>query len=522
MSVNWNRKDAGLFLLALAWLALTIWVRPLALPDEGRYVSVAWEMLSSGNLLYPTLDGLPFFHKPPLFYWITAGSLGVFGPSEWAARVAPLLGAGIAAFTLYDFALRQKGPTVARWSLLVLVTQPFFFGGAQFANLDMLVGGLIAGATLLAGEAALSAERGDSYKGRLASAYLLAALGVLAKGLIGAALPGLALVAWLAWNGRLGLLGKLLWLPGLVLFLAVSAPWFVAMQMRFPDFLHYFFVYQQFQRFAEGGFNNPMPFWFYPAAIALLTLPWSLLLPGAWQTSGLRLEAKPTIRSLMWIWPAVIVVFFSIPSSKLVGYVLPALPPLAYLIGEGLERKWRGLPRPRLINGFAIVAGAICLGAIAANNVYNLKTNKGLSQRIAEQRREGEPVIFLKNQFFDVPFYLGLKEPVRIFDDWSPEKTSQSDNWKKVMADAGAFDPEKAKELLIDESGLREFVCGQPVSWLVAAKGEEKSYPFLKRIAPIAMHEGVAIWRITSGDMSSMGGCGGILGSSGKDPRDAR
>ena len=149
MSAGWNRKDAGLFLLALAWLALTLGVRPLALPDEGRYVSVAWEMLNSGNWLYPTLNGLPFFHKPPLFYWITAASLGVFGTHEWAGRLAPLFGAGIAAFALYGFALRQKGAAVARVSLLILVTQPFFFGGAQFANLDMLVAGLIVGAVLL-------------------------------------------------------------------------------------------------------------------------------------------------------------------------------------------------------------------------------------------------------------------------------------------------------------------------------------------------------------------------------------
>ncbi|MGA9993178.1 MAG: hypothetical protein WBP86_12700, partial [Thiobacillaceae bacterium] len=86
MTTGWNRREAGFFLLALAWLALTLGVRPLALPDEGRYVSVAWEMLTSGNWLYPTLDGLPFFHKPPLFYWITAGSLSLFGTHEWASR----------------------------------------------------------------------------------------------------------------------------------------------------------------------------------------------------------------------------------------------------------------------------------------------------------------------------------------------------------------------------------------------------------------------------------------------------
>ena len=57
------------------WFGCTAWLRPLAIPDEGRYVGVAWEMLRSGDWLVPTLDGLPFFHKPPLFYWISAASM---------------------------------------------------------------------------------------------------------------------------------------------------------------------------------------------------------------------------------------------------------------------------------------------------------------------------------------------------------------------------------------------------------------------------------------------------------------
>ena len=75
------------------WLAWAAWARPLLLPDEGRYIGVAWEMLRSGRWLTPTLDGLPYFHKPPLFYWITASSLWVFGQQEGAARLASMLGA---------------------------------------------------------------------------------------------------------------------------------------------------------------------------------------------------------------------------------------------------------------------------------------------------------------------------------------------------------------------------------------------------------------------------------------------
>ena len=69
------RSPAFLLLVCAFWLAVLAGIRPLMLPDEGRYVGVAWEMLSSGDWLTPTLDGLPFFHKPPLFYWLTALAL---------------------------------------------------------------------------------------------------------------------------------------------------------------------------------------------------------------------------------------------------------------------------------------------------------------------------------------------------------------------------------------------------------------------------------------------------------------
>ena len=81
-------RPAALGAAVFAWLAATAWLRPLSLPDEGRYVGVAFEMLWSGNWLVPTLDTLPYFHKPPLFYWTTAASLAAFGSNEWAARLA--------------------------------------------------------------------------------------------------------------------------------------------------------------------------------------------------------------------------------------------------------------------------------------------------------------------------------------------------------------------------------------------------------------------------------------------------
>ena len=129
--------------LVLVWLTVTAWMRPLMLPDEGRYVGVAWEMVRSGDWLTPTLNGLPYFHKPPLFYWITATSLWLFGNHEWAARFASLVGAAVGSLACYGFFRRWLSNRVGQMGLIVLMAQPLWMIAAQFANLDMLVAGCI-------------------------------------------------------------------------------------------------------------------------------------------------------------------------------------------------------------------------------------------------------------------------------------------------------------------------------------------------------------------------------------------
>ena len=511
MTRAWGRADIGFFTLALVWLAMTLWVRPLALPDEGRYVGVAWEMLTSGNWLYPTLNSLPYFHKPPLYYWVTASSLGLFGAHAWAGRVAPWLGAAIALLTLYGFALRRAGQPVARLAALVLATQPLFFGGAQYANLDMLVAGCISATVLLAAEAALNAANGRPYRMLLATAYVSAAFGVLAKGLIGIVLPGMVIVAWLAWNRRLALLRPLLWLPGLALFALVALPWFVAMQARFPEFLNYFFVYQQFQRFAAGGFNNPMPFWFYPPVLLVLILPWSFWLPAAWKFTRAHAEERPGIHSLMWIWSLVIVGFFSIPSSKLVGYVIPALPPLAYLIADGMVARWQLKARrwPRALKWWAAVAVAICLAMVLGGAAFDTRSSRKLASLIAAQRQVDEPVVFLEDMYFDIPFYARLREPVMVVDDWGRRARAPHDDASEELYDAGRFDPGKAGALLIERAGFMRILCSRPATWIVANGHADRDYPFLKGLPRLAAERHASVWKVSGVAAAASGLCAG-------------
>ncbi|MQM32570.1 MAG: glycosyl transferase, partial [Candidatus Accumulibacter phosphatis] len=184
--------------------------RSLMLPDEGRYIGVAWAMLNSGDWLTPTLDGLPYFHKPPLFYWLTGLSLKLFGVNDWAGRLASVFGALVAVGGLFFFVRRYAGQRLATLAVAVLVTQPMFFAGAQYANLDMLVAGMISASIVCGASAILRLDSGQSYRPALAAAYVFAALGVLAKGLIGIVLPGAILLAWLLLRKRYRLIPALL------------------------------------------------------------------------------------------------------------------------------------------------------------------------------------------------------------------------------------------------------------------------------------------------------------------------
>ncbi|MDB5861064.1 MAG: glycosyl transferase [Ramlibacter sp.] len=498
MKASFLRSPWGPLALAILWLTFTAWARTLTLPDEGRYVGVAWGMLASGDWLTPHLNGLPYFHKPPLFYWITATSIAAFGPTEWAARLASLVGAAAGATAIYLFARRWYGEREARMALLALVTQPLFFIGAQFANLDMLVAGCI-GATILAfAHASLLQASGRPAGAALAAGYLLAALGVLAKGLIGIVLPGMVLVAWLLLQRRPRAILALLWLPGLALFLAVAGPWFVLMQMRFPEFAHYFIVVQHFSRFAQGGFNNQQPVWFFLVVLAVLALPWSAWLARAAGRGTWADPARGALRQLLWIWLAAILLFFSIPQSKLVGYILPATLPLALLAADGLARAGDSLRAARWWCASAVLAVAVCLVAAGAAAMRTQPSSRDLGTALRAGMKSGDRVVFLEGYYFDLPFYGRLRAPAVVVDDWNDPKLTARDNWRKEVADAGHFDAAEARRLLITPAELPERYCDGATTWVVGSPKIAQRYPLLRGAPVVAVHGESVLWRVAA------------------------
>ncbi len=485
--------------LIFVWLSATAGLRLLTLPDEGRYVGVAWEMLRSGDWLTPTLDGMPFFHKPPLFYWITAASLKLFGLHAWAGRLASIIGATLGSFALYLFVRRWRGLKMARTTALVLLAQPLFYIGAQFANLDMLVAGCISATVLLLADSVLSHERGQPWRRRLLAAYAMAALGVLAKGLIGFVLPGFIITVWLLIGGRWRSLWRLMSGSGLAIFLLIAAPWFVAMQQRFPDFLHYFFVVQHFQRFAEGGFNNVQPFWFYPAVLALASLPslpWLVALVRR-RPMLLHDAGHGDVRLLMCVWLLCIVGFFSAPQSKLVGYVLPALAPLGFLIADAFD-SWPAPSRrvQRLWRLSMTLTLLVSVGVVLGLAAHPLKSSQMLALALKRHAQPGEPLVMLRSYAYDLPFYARWQQSVTVIDDWASPEVQASDNWRKELADARRFAPD-AGAMLLQPAQLAAALCRVPVAWVLGETADQPSrWPILASADAVASAGGSTLWRV--------------------------
>jgi 4-amino-4-deoxy-L-arabinose transferase-like glycosyltransferase len=492
---------AALPVALFAWFAITAWLRILSIPDEGRYVGIALEMLWSGNWLVPRLDTLPYFHKPPLFYWMTAASLATFGINEWAARLPSLLAATGCAFGMFLFVRRWVGEAHARIALLVLATTPFFYGGAQFANLDMLVTACIAATILCAADAVLAAESGRPRRRSLAAAYAFAALGVLAKGLIGIAIPVLVVGAWLLILAKPAMALRLVWLPGVALFALIAMPWFALMQAEYPGFLQYFFVHHHFERFATVGFNNQQPFWFLIAVFAGATLPWCPLLASGLKKRHAMLEEGPQrqVRALMWTWLIATLIFFSIPPSKLIGYVLVAVPPFGALVADAMmQAGGSAADAHRQALRMAAAAVLVCAGILAVVIVRERDTTSQIAAEIRPLMTSPTELVAVVGRYsFSLPFYLRHKPPMHIVLNWDDPSVLQSDSWRRELYEAAGFDRERGKTVLLRPAALGLLLaCAKQPVWVIGPAWVAREWlPGATSIERIAERGGQTIWR---------------------------
>jgi len=371
-----TRARAGALLALVLLVALYVsqiggWV--LQDPDEGRYAEIPREMIERDDWVTPKLFHVDYFEKPPLLYWLTAASFETFGQTEAAARVTPAVSGIVTVLLTFLLGLRLLGPRAAWLGAGMLATMPLFFALSQALLIDMLLTACMT-ATLLG---VYGAHRAESKRGWALLVGVSVALGMLAKGLVAIILPGAIALAFLLWRRDFPTVRALLDWRVILVFLAVTVPWFALVSLRTPGFLEFFFVREHFHRFAGNAgvrVGHPEGPLYYVPVVLLGPAPWTLvaLVLAATQAGRRAFAAIPAeARAFCLLWFGIVFLFFSAASSKLGSYVLPALPPLALLLGAWFdraleERQLATLVAGTLRVGFAAMGTLLALVALLA------------------------------------------------------------------------------------------------------------------------------------------------------------
>jgi 4-amino-4-deoxy-L-arabinose transferase-like glycosyltransferase len=376
------RPGAWLFIAAafsVLWFA-GLDARRLHHPDEGRYAEIAREMHASGDWVTPRLDGVRYFEKPPLQYWLTAAAYAAFGVREWTTRLPVAFFGWLAVLAIAVAGTRIAGPATGLYAAAILGSSVWHAGIGHFVSLDAVLSGCLALA-LAAFLVAQSHATDPSARRRwMLAAWAAIGAAVLAKGPVGAVIPAGALVVYTALGGDVRVWRRLSLLPGIVVATLIAAPGFVAVSMRNPEFAHFFFVHEHLERFLTTEHQREGAWWYFLPLLALGLLPWTALLvvPARASAAG----APVVVEGFRWqrfcvAWALFVLVFFSASGSKLPSYILPMFPALALLLGARVagasERAWAVLVR--------ILAVACLVLAVAAWLGYDR-----LAARLASDR----------------------------------------------------------------------------------------------------------------------------------------
>ncbi|HVN23684.1 MAG TPA: glycosyltransferase family 39 protein [Syntrophorhabdales bacterium] len=331
-------------------------------PDEGRYAEIPREMVETGDYIVPHLDYVRYFEKPPLLYWTTALSFKIFGFSEYTTRLPDALAALVTALFLYAAVARWFTPEIGLLSAVMLVTSFGFFTMARTLTIDMLLSCMLFLSLIFFYDFYREKRRAAMY-----GFYACLALATLAKGPVAPLLVGVTLLLYLIMERKILFLRMLLNIKGLLLYIAITAPWFVAIALREKEFLWFFFMDQNFLRFLTQKHHRSGPIYYFLPVLFGGLFPWSIFIPRAVAASWRKKELR-----LFLIWFFVVFLFFSLSGSKLPPYILPAFPALALLLGWlfGDEGGNRVSGRGEIfiyqilfglfgLAGFAVAAGAV-------------------------------------------------------------------------------------------------------------------------------------------------------------------
>ncbi|NPU85006.1 MAG: glycosyltransferase family 39 protein [Syntrophaceae bacterium] len=327
------KKILILWVVPLILYAGTLPFMPLMEPDEGRYSGIPAEMIATGDYVTPHLKEVVYFEKPPLMYWATALSFHLFGKNEFASRLPVALCAWGLILLAWRMGLYFHDRRTGLYAAAVLTTCAFHAVIGRINILDMPLAFFVctaiwAGYRFFAG--------GEHRRGWLYLFFFLSGLAFMTKGLIGIVFPAGVVGLWLVLSRRWRDILRFLSPVGIAIFLLVTLPWLLLVQERNPDFFRFFFIQEHFLRYTTKFHQRSEPFWFFLPVLVGGIIPWLGFLPSA--AGGFRRKWAESFgadeKRFLLSWFGLILVFFSISSSKLVPYVAPLFPPLAVFLGR--------------------------------------------------------------------------------------------------------------------------------------------------------------------------------------------
>ncbi|MDD5556594.1 MAG: glycosyltransferase family 39 protein [bacterium] len=314
----------------LTLLALLLFFTGLGRTDlwgdlVARNAWMAREMLQRGEWIVPYVNGHPDHEKPILWIWVLALFSIPLGVNEFSVRLPTALAALGSVYAVYALGGRIAGPRCGFRAALIYMTGVKVMHMARTPRIDMSL-------TLLIALVMLSFWRGYADGARRRSAYLLAAvfaaLAFLDKGPVGVIVPAGGILLFLLAAGDLRQLRALLAPRNIIAFIAVAAPWYLAVSLRTAGaFPREFFLHRNVTVFA--AYTRSQPFWYYVPRVAADFLPWSVFLPFAIAGAVAARRDRRFLFPLSWF--AWVFLFFSISVYKRGDYLLPLYPAAALL-----------------------------------------------------------------------------------------------------------------------------------------------------------------------------------------------
>lgn len=328
--------------------------------DEPRYAQIAHEMLTKLDHSYPLkerlnafvtpyLYGQPWLEKPALYYWRAMFAFKEFGVHDWSARL-PSASFAFVLIVLTYLHIRRFRPGGQLNAALITASCIGIIGFARGASTDMQLA-----APFCIGMLGWYAWYETDSKFWLFDLYFFVGAATLAKGPVAPFMALTILVLFAALRREWSILRRSIWIPGIILYLAMVLPWFIAVQHRNPSFLRVFFLEHNLERFATNRYQHMQPTWYYLAIVLLSLMPWTVVAMQALVDAIKQSIAEWKVRraparymghtrtgdafpEFLVLWALFPIIFFSLSKSKLPGYILPAVPPITILTGDYLNR----------------------------------------------------------------------------------------------------------------------------------------------------------------------------------------